>query len=198
MPKFNVNEKTIIQDKLYAEGERLFSQHGIKKVTVDDLVKAAGIAKGSFYAFYENKECLYFDILERLQQRLRDEMEEFLSEHRSLPPIDLMKQCFIWMLSRLGQYPILKQTDGETIEYLYRKLPPELIAAHTKDDSYELERLQAYGVHFKCGIEIAAKVLQALAVSFLSMQKEWLEGSSAVMDIMLDGVLKEIVGDRND
>lgn len=198
MPKFTDNEKAIIQDKLYTEGERLFSQHGIKKVTVDDLVKAAGIAKGSFYAFYENKEGLYFDILGRLQQRLRDEMEAFLSEHQTMPPLELMKKCFIWMLSRLGQYPILKQTDGETIEYLYRKLPPELIEAHTKDDSYELERLQAYGVHFKCGVELATKVMQALAVSFLSMQKDGFDENSAVMDIMLDGVLKEIVGGRND
>lgn len=52
MPKFSDAEKEIIKQKLMQEGERLFTSYGIKKVTIDEIVQAAGIAKGSFYSFY--------------------------------------------------------------------------------------------------------------------------------------------------
>ena len=67
-----------------------------------------------------------------------------------------------------------------------------MIEAHTKDDSHE------YGVRFKCGIEIATKTLQTLAISFLNLQQDNAEDQRTIMGIILDGVLKEIVSDEND
>ena len=37
MPKFSDREKERIYDKLREEGEQLFVQHGLRKVTVDEL-----------------------------------------------------------------------------------------------------------------------------------------------------------------
>ena len=49
LPRFTEQEKEIINSKLLIEGEKLFALHGLKKVTVDDLVAAVNISKGSFY-----------------------------------------------------------------------------------------------------------------------------------------------------
>ncbi|BCZ37958.1 hypothetical protein GVanDAA622_26490 [Enterococcus faecium] len=46
MPRFTEQEKEIISSKLLIEGEKLFALHGLKKVTVDDLVAAVNISKG--------------------------------------------------------------------------------------------------------------------------------------------------------
>lgn len=198
MPRFTETEKERIKQKLMQEGERLFTAFGIKKVSIDEIVQAAGIAKGSFYSFYPSKEHLYMEIAGKLQEKMWNELDEFLAEHRSLQPVELAKQCFLWMFTLVSKYPMLKQADSETAEYLYRKLPPEVIAAHTQEDSHELMRLQEYGVTFKCGIELAAKTLQALAISFLSLQQDNTDSRKQVMEMMLNGVLKEIVGDKND
>ena len=48
MPKFSDAEKEFIRQKLMQEGERLFVSFGIKKVSIDEIVQATGIAKGSF------------------------------------------------------------------------------------------------------------------------------------------------------
>lgn len=197
MPKFSDTEKEMIRQKLMQEGERLFTAFGLKKVSIDEIVRAAGIAKGSFYSFYTNKEHLYMDIAASLQEKMWLEMEEFLEKNRSLPPRELCKQCFLWMFQELERYPMLRQADSETAEYLYRKLPPEVIAAHTQDDGHELEKLAEYGVHFTCGIEIATKTLQTLAVSFLNLQQDSTKDQLTIMEIILDGVLKEIVSDEN-
>ena len=45
MPRFTEQEKEIINRKLLIEGEKLFAAHGLKKVTVDDLVAAVKYRK---------------------------------------------------------------------------------------------------------------------------------------------------------
>lgn len=196
MPKFSDNEKEIIKQKLFSEGERLFTTFGIKKVSIDELVQATGIAKGSFYSFYPSKEHLYMDIVGNQQKQMWREMDEFLDKHRALSPRELVKKCFVWMFSQLQRYPLLEKADGETAAYLYRKLPHEIIEAHTKDDSYELIKLQEYGVHFKCNMEIATKTLQMIAMIFLNLGQNEDADRNFVFDIILDGVLKEIVADH--
>ena len=106
MPKFSDAEKEFIRQKLMQEGERLFVSFGIKKVSIYEIVQATGIAKGSFYSFYQSKEHLYMDIAGNLQMRMWQEMDEFLNENRSLPPRELCKQCFLWMFDELQRYPI--------------------------------------------------------------------------------------------
>lgn len=197
MPKFSTQEKEVIKEKLVVEAERLFVLYGFKKVSIDEIVKAVGIAKGSFYVFYPSKEHLFFEILTRLQTKIWDDMESLLIENRSLSPRELCKTYILMMLDSVKRYPLLKQMDSETTNYLYRKLPPEVIEAHTKDDSEEVVKLQEYGIYFTCGVEIATKTLQTLAVSFLNLQQENVENQRMIMDIILDGVLKEIVSDEH-
>ena len=43
---------------------------GMKKTSVEQLTKAVGIAKGSFYKFYESKEMLFFAVLEGIHAEL--------------------------------------------------------------------------------------------------------------------------------
>ena len=43
---------------------------GMKKTSVDQLTKAVGIAKGSFYKFFESKEMAFFAVLESIHSEL--------------------------------------------------------------------------------------------------------------------------------
>ena len=56
MPKiYSETERTDIKDNLKREANILMIERGIKKTTVDELVKRAGIPKGTFYLFYPLK-----------------------------------------------------------------------------------------------------------------------------------------------
>lgn len=195
MPRFSETEKEIIRQKLLSEGERLFTAFGIKKVSIDELVQAAGIAKGSFYAFYPSKEHLYWEIITGQQEKMWVEMDGFIHSHRNLPPRELVKQTFLWMMEQFDRYPLIQSIDNDTTEYLYRKLPKELIEAHTKDDGNELLKLQEYGVVFTCDIPMAAKIMQTVALGFFNLQQEDGAVRKTIMSTMLDGVLNEIVSD---
>ena len=59
---------------------------GMKKTSVEQLTKAVGIAKGSFYKFYESKEMLFFAVLEGIHAELYGVADHALSETDGLPP----------------------------------------------------------------------------------------------------------------
>ncbi|TCP49953.1 TetR family transcriptional regulator [Tamaricihabitans halophyticus] len=64
-PKFTEAERVRITDALRAAGYELFTTQGIRKTSIDELVSSAGIAKSSFYVFFESKEHLYLELMIR-------------------------------------------------------------------------------------------------------------------------------------
>ncbi|BBX92596.1 TetR/AcrR family transcriptional regulator [Mycolicibacterium boenickei] len=62
---FTQSERQRIGDALLDAGEQRFTAQGLKKTSLDELVAAVGIAKGSFYAFFDSKESLYLEVMMR-------------------------------------------------------------------------------------------------------------------------------------
>ncbi len=77
MPRaFKEEEKEKIRVKLLEGGRACFLRYGLKKTTIEDVVGPAGIAKSSFYLFFESKEALYVELFLRetpaMMERLLD------------------------------------------------------------------------------------------------------------------------------
>lgn len=53
---FTEEQQKQIREKLFRAGIRLSKELGLQRMTVSKLTKEAGIAKGSFYHFFESKE----------------------------------------------------------------------------------------------------------------------------------------------
>ncbi|PRY02520.1 TetR/AcrR family transcriptional regulator [Allonocardiopsis opalescens] len=62
---FSAEEKTRITELLLESGRRLFTTRGLRKTSLDELVAPAGIAKSSFYQFFDSKEALYLELMMR-------------------------------------------------------------------------------------------------------------------------------------
>ena len=63
MPRaFTAVEKETIREKLLQAGRACFLRYGLKKTTIEDLTGPAGIAKASFYLFFESKEKLFVEV----------------------------------------------------------------------------------------------------------------------------------------
>ena len=72
--RFGQAERAAITETLVATGRQLFTTQGLRKTSLDELVKPAGIAKSSFYAFYDSKESLYLDLMLREAPALRERL----------------------------------------------------------------------------------------------------------------------------
>ncbi|OKH83552.1 hypothetical protein EB75_08190 [Mycobacterium sp. ST-F2] len=67
---FSPDERDSIARALVDTAERLFATQGLKKTSLDELVRPAGIGKGSFYAFFDSKESLYLEVMLRRAPRV--------------------------------------------------------------------------------------------------------------------------------
>mgnify|MGYP002458097906 CR=1 FL=1 len=83
---FTDYETEQLRKALLKETRRCAVTLGMKKTSVDQLTKAVGIAKGSFYKFYESKEMLFFAVLEGIHAELYGVADHALSEANGLPP----------------------------------------------------------------------------------------------------------------
>ncbi|GAA2439905.1 MULTISPECIES: TetR/AcrR family transcriptional regulator [Mycobacteriaceae] len=80
---FTPDEKDGIARVLVETAEQLFATQGLKKTSLDELVQAAGISKGSFYVFFDSKESLYLEVMLRRAPLVASGLSEALSR-----PID--------------------------------------------------------------------------------------------------------------
>lgn len=195
MPRFSENEKEKIHNNLLKEGERLFTTHGIKKVTIDDLVDAVGIAKASFYTFYENKEYLFLDIVQSIQQKIFTELNILLDSNTNLPSKNRVLQVFEAMLKIMLRYPILKCIDTSTTELIARKVSNKRLVAFREQNFDATQSMHNHGIRFSCDIQTASYAFQALYHSWMYLQDKGQDMQTSVTDILLSGVINQIVVD---
>ncbi len=50
------------REKLLKTGLKLIKKHGLENITVLDITNAAGVAKGTFYTYFDRKEDIVFEI----------------------------------------------------------------------------------------------------------------------------------------
>lgn len=61
---FTSEEQEMIRERMFTEGIVLLREYGVQRLTVDKLTKSCGIAKGSFYHFYDSKEAYLLALTE--------------------------------------------------------------------------------------------------------------------------------------
>jgi AcrR family transcriptional regulator len=59
------------KQQLLDHAARLFAEHGYDDTRIIDICKAAGVAKGLFYWYFENKEQLFAELAHDIRLRLR-------------------------------------------------------------------------------------------------------------------------------
>ncbi len=105
MPKaFSEKEKEQIKNQILETAVELFHDKGTKSINIQELTRRAGIAQGSFYSFWKDKDALVTDVmLYRSRQKLDIAEKEFeaslhdpigfLSESIYRYSMDLLNKC---------------------------------------------------------------------------------------------------------
>ncbi|MDD3661101.1 MAG: TetR/AcrR family transcriptional regulator [Lachnospiraceae bacterium] len=117
-------------------------KQGVKKTTVDDLVKKVRIPKGTFYLFYKSKELLLYDAIMQVQEKMHVEMSvklQKLSHGFDAESLTDLLFDFFEMGFSIG---ILQLMHSGEMEVLIRKLPDEIVAEHIQEDDDFLVVLQ--------------------------------------------------------
>jgi AcrR family transcriptional regulator len=138
MPRaFDETERETVRTALLDAGTALLGRYGIAKTGVDDIVRDAGVAKGTFYAFWPSKDAFVFACMERIEEQIQaDVIGPELAE--AADPADAIGRMFVRTLDLIADYPLLRDfLDPDVIRRLARGVPPEMMAAHVEKDSRE-------------------------------------------------------------
>ncbi len=88
---------------------RLFLERGLDGVTIDDITQAAGVAKGTFYRYFDDKAALVDALLEPVRRELLAGMEtcgQALAEARDVEAMfDAYRAVAAVIVGALLQYP---------------------------------------------------------------------------------------------
>jgi AcrR family transcriptional regulator len=203
MPKsFDTVEIEQIKKNLMLKGKELFTNLGLKKTTIDDLVISAGIAKGSFYKFFPSKEILYLEIMEAEEKYIRSTMATANLEGKKLTR-DNLKAFFMGIAEYIDSNPILlKMFDENALELIMRKIPPERIEQHMKNDD------KWFSVMFKTwkddgylpGIdeEVFSSLFRSIFILFTQKNIISNDNFLKTMDLLFDFISVGIINSREE
>lgn len=141
MPRaFSDQERLTIQARLMEAGREYFERFGIRRTTVEDLTRSAGISKGAFYLFFDSKEELFMQILEAYEAEVR--VQIFASV---LDPGKTSRENFASLLRQSlvawDENSLLHSFSQADLEYLRRKLPPARLQQHAQEDDAFVEQV---------------------------------------------------------
>lgn len=199
MPRgFTDKEFDFFKSKLLKVGEELFSKHGLKKVSVEKITKEVGIAKGSFYKFYRNKEDLCYDCLMVMEKRVRAGIESELKEVMGKPG-QMISKILHFIPKVIEENPLFAifQDKGE-MENLMLRVDPEKHKENFDGDILYFNKL------FKdSGIEdendIKGLISLIWGVVFLSLNSDFLNGDTKPLFILLENMIINYFNeDKND
>lgn len=114
----SADKKEIQRQYLLEKGKELMLKYGIKKTTIDDIVNASGIAKGTFYLYFSSKEEFFTRLLANINQKYFDMVEKLIRESPRSELKNNLKNFFdkVFSLPELAFYFKEHQSISELTE----------------------------------------------------------------------------------
>ena len=196
MPKcYSDQEREYIKKRLKEEAAACMGQFGIRRTTVDELVKRVNIPKGTFYLFYKSKELLLFDVIqeqhELVNQKLYQAISEVADQSLSAEKLTDMIYEFYKMTEEM---PIFRLMDSEEIELLVRKLPREVVEAHLQDDTDTIQKMFALlPVKKEADVKMMSAAFHAIYYATLHKKEIGEEEYDQALRMLIYGIVIQII-----
>lgn len=188
MPNFTETEKSHIRDQLMKAGREWFARQGLKKTSIEDLTRSAGIAKSSFYGFFGSKEELYMGLVMEERGRLRGEISAVSLVGDGRGAVERFLRAVV---REFETNPLTRRlaTHPEEWQAVTRRVPPEVMKANVEDStdavSYFIRAGQEAGVVSDGDPEILAGVIRSVVVLTIHKDDIGREIYPAVLEKMI-------------
>ncbi|MBV8304892.1 MAG: TetR/AcrR family transcriptional regulator [Acidimicrobiia bacterium] len=94
---------------------RLFAEQGYEDTSIEQVLRQAGVSRGSLYHHYDSKEQLFEAVVEDVEQRIAEELMTVVVRHRD--PVQVLRaRCARWIA--LAEDPAVRRiilTDAPAV-----------------------------------------------------------------------------------
>ncbi len=123
-----------------------FAEYGLENASTNRIVKNSGIAKGSFYQYFEDKQDVFIHLLDVIEQQ---EMEFFKDRHPPSTNLDTF-HYFRWMLKTGMEFGL---SHPRMVQAAWRVLLGEGLYYGKSFDQYRQKTKQVLTTMIKAAIE---------------------------------------------
>jgi len=144
MPKtLSDSERAYIKERLKTETEKCLASYGIRKTTIDELVKRVGIPKGTFYLFYESKEQLLYEVIMEFDKNAQEQLLKEITALPGVPDVDAFTDIILRFYRQIDDSFLPRLMQNGELEYFMRTVPQELSRQHAERDNEAMKRMFA-------------------------------------------------------
>ena len=165
---FTDTQKTTIKERLLKSAMKHALKIGIKKTSLDMLAQDAGIAKSSFYKFYDSKELLFLEAGARWEKDIHSRVQQTLTENGHLSDKQRAAAMVFSVFKAIHDLGIARflREDAPLLNAL---LQEKQVKAHMLPSAQLLfEALREANIRFTAPDETVTSVIQLLYLSILN------------------------------
>ena len=139
MPDERESRKERKRQNLLAAAYGLFTEKGVAKTSVDEIVRRANVAKGTFYLYFQDKDQLLQQLVYDISARVLEEAYAWLEERRTpdfvenvLLMLDYIIEYFkrnklvLRLVERNFSWPMVARQMSERSDPLWARLMSDL------------------------------------------------------------------------
>jgi len=199
MPKsYSEKEIEYIKKSLKEEATKCLSQFGVKKTTVDELVKRVNIPKGTFYLFYPSKEMLFFDAINDLHEIIRKKLQIEIHNLNGGWTCEKLSDIIFSFFKIVDQTNIMKNITNGDLELIMRKLPEEVVQEHLANDNDFIEELISFIPNRNAeNLQYFSGAFRAVFLTILHKHEVGEEVFEDALRIMIKGIVIQLFEEEN-
>lgn len=196
MPKsYSEQEREYIKKRLKEEAAKCLARYGVRRTTVDEIVKRVNIPKGTFYLFYKSKELLLFETIQEQHELVNHELYKAISNLTTQElSAEKLTDVIFEFYKMTEKMPILKMLDLGEVELLVCKLPREIVEEHLQDDTDTIEKMFALlPIRKEVDIKVMSAVFHAIYYATLHKAEIGEEQYDAALRTLIYGIVTQVI-----
>lgn len=189
---FSDRDRDDISSRMIEAGWEAVGERGIGRLRVEDVTRAVGVAKGTFYSFFPSKEAFVAAMVASSRQDAMDALEAMRGKGGGLGPEDM--RCWLdamWHSER----NIFRRIGMDDYEWIVGRDPGFDRFDPDTDRRVMGEVLGHFaGVRDGCDWRVVANLQKGLALMLLNRSGLHEGAIDATIDAMIDAMIAEVFG----
>jgi len=112
-------KRDAVRENILAIAQEIFSKYGYKKTTLDDIANAVRKGKSSLYYYFNSKEDLFQEVIQKEADILREELSKVLV--KDIDPAEKLRDYILTKIStyrQLANFYDAIQNDTTAVEFI--------------------------------------------------------------------------------
>lgn len=178
-----------VREQLLETGFQLIKQYGLKKTSVADISKKAGIATGTFYNFFQSKEEFVYQLVLYKRSFIKNSFQEITADGKA------DKESFRQFLRKiyLADNDVFEYLSESEVEMLKARWPEEYWKNQSNDSGtsqWLLSNLE--GVRPECDWKVFANLSKSIALIRHGKQRLYQEEYEETLDVCIDAIIRYV------